>query len=320
MAHLSEILLSYEVGIDLFIQIVILLLLSFAFLNTLFILKNFVVNSGTELQYSLEKKSYLVLAIIKIVLIIKIILLPFFTYTLDKLSNIIPGAMCAAGVISANVYGEPLMLLKIFLVVLMLLWLTLNAKDLRSYDFKYFKAKLWFFGLIYILAFGEVALEILFFSGLTTINPVLCCSALYGDMQDSNPLPFNLSIIELIVSFYLTYLLIIISTYFKKRYLLLLLSVVFTYISYYSVVYFFSTYVYQLPTHQCPYCLLQDNYFYLGYFIYFSFMVALFYSLSGAIFTFSKNTCKYAAVFYSLFLLFASIHFYIYLIINGTFL
>ena len=320
MVLLADILLSYEVSTNLFIQILLLLFLSIAFFNTLFILKNYTQNAATQLQYSLEKRSYLVITIINLALIIKIILLPFFTYTLDELSHIIPGAMCGAGVISSNPYGELLIVLKIFLVISTMLWLTLNAQDLRSKNFQYFKSKMLFFLLIYIFILLEIALEILFFTNLTTINPVSCCSTLYTSTEDINQLPFNLSTVELIVSFYLTYLLIIISAQLKKRYVLLLLSLIFTYISYLSIVYFFSTYIYQLPTHKCPYCLLQSDYYYIGYFIYSSFIMGLFYSISTFVFTFTQNSFKYTMVFFSLFVFFTSISFWAYLIVNRTFL
>jgi len=296
------------------------MLLSVAFFNTLFILKNYHKNAATQLQYTLEKRSYLVLSIIKISLIVKIILLPFFTYTLDELSNIMPGAMCGAGVISANSYGEPLIILKIFLVVLTMLWLTLNNQDLRTKGFKYFKEKMWFFIAIYTLIALEIALEILFFSQLTTLTPVSCCTALYSSIEAFNPLPFKLSILGLIITFYLTYIALIISAYFKKSSYLLIFSLLFIYLSYYSIVYFFSTYIYQLPTHKCPYCLLQRDYYSIGYLIYGSLIIAIFYSFKAILFKFSYKSFKYVIIFFSIFLFFVSLNFLVYLIVNRTLL
>ena len=320
MVRLSDILLSYEVGINLFVEILLLLLLSIAFINTLYILKRYKRDSATELQYSLEKKSYLILSIIQISLIIKIILLPFFTYTLDKLSNIIPGAMCGAGVVSANTYGEPLIVLKIFLIITTMLWLTLNREDLHTKESRYFKHKMWFFIIIYIFILLEMLLELLFYTNLSTVNPVSCCSTLYTSTQDSNPLPFNISILQLISSFYLIYLALVLSAYYKKRFLFLSLCILFTYISYLSLVYFFSTYIYQLPTHKCPYCLLQSDYYYIGYFIYSSYILALFTSMSAVIYTFTPKSFNISILFYSLFLFFVSINYILYLIINRTLL
>ena len=320
MEPLADILLSYEVSINLFVQTILILLLSVAFYKTLFILKNYKQGTSTALQYSLEKNSYLIITIIYLSLIIKTILLPFFTYTLNELSNIIPGAMCAAGVISANVYGEPLIVLKIFIVILTMLWLTLNREDLKSKNYKYFKVKMYFFLFIYTLIAMEIAIELLFFNTLTTVNPVSCCSNLYLNSKENNPLPFNISTLELVISFYALYVLVVLSSYFKQRYFLGVLAILYIYISYFSITYFFSTYVYQLPTHKCPYCLLQSDYYYIGYFIYFSLIVATYHALSSSLFNFKQNSYSLTIFWYSTSTLFISSNFFIYLIINRTFL
>jgi len=318
MVNLSDILFSYEVTITLFIGFILFIILSIAFLNSVYILKNYQQGSSSQLQYKLEKKSYLVTSIIYIALIIKIVLLPYFTFTINELSNIIPGAMCGAGVISANSYGEPLIILKIFIIIMTMLWISLNRYDLESKNFKYFKRKIWFFIFIFSLLVIEIVLEYLFFTSLTTVSPVSCCSTLYSTAQDSNPLPFNISTFELVSSFYLAYIFIMLSSYFQKRYLLAPLSLIYIYLSYLSIVYFFSTYVYQLPSHKCPYCLLQSEYYFIGYVIYSSVIIATFYALSSVIF--KKNVFKKNMLWYTLSTLFISLNFVLYLIINRTFL
>ncbi len=316
---MADVLLSYEVSVNIFIQSVLFALLSVAFFKSAFILKYFRANASSALQYSLEKSSYLVITILQLALLLKIILLPFFTYTLNALSQIIPGAMCGAGVASANAYGEILIVLKIVIVLATMLWLTLNAEDLRSKNFKYFKKKLYFFLLLYAFIAIEMVLELLFFTELTTVNPVLCCSNLYS-AEDNNPLPFNISTLTLVVSFYATYALLLLASYLRKRYLLASLGLLYLYISYLSVVYFFSTYVYQLPTHKCPYCLLQADYYYIGYFIYSSLIIATFYSLKSALFSFSNDAYRLSALWYTLSVFFISINCVLYLITNKTIL
>ena len=61
-------------------------------------------NSTSKSQYNLEKQSFLGATIIKYTLYLKILLFVFFIFTLDKLSNVIHGAMCAAGVVDATSY------------------------------------------------------------------------------------------------------------------------------------------------------------------------------------------------------------------------
>ena len=320
MELLADIFLNYVVGINLFVHLLLFLLLSVAFYHSVLILKEYKQESSSAKQYLLEKRSYLVITIITVSLIIKIFLLPFFTYSLDQLSEIIPGAMCAAGVISSNIYGQPLITLKIFIILITLLWLKLNSEDLKSKNFKYFRKKILFFLLLYLLIFIEITIELLFFTNLTTTNPVLCCSALYSISNNTTPIPFNLPISFIITLFYTLYILIILASIFKKRFMLTLLSPLFIYISYFSIVYFFSTYIYELPSHKCPYCLLQSEYYFIGYFIYSSLIIATYYSFSSFLFKTQEKALKLTLFWYSLFIFFTSFHFLLYLILNRTFL
>jgi len=320
MENLSDILLSPEVGITLFIDIFLFLLLSVAFYQSIILLKSYSPEAVSANQYKLEKKSYLLITIISVSIIIKFLLLPFFVHTLDVLSSIVPGAMCGAGVIQANEFGEMALVIKIIVVMLSLLWITLNSYDEKTLSQPYFKSKLYFFIFIYILIVLELFLEVNFFTNISTESPVLCCSAIYVDDANKNPLPFNLSMINLLVLFYSLYILILFVAYFKKRYFLVPLSLLFVYISYYVIVYFLGTYIYELPTHKCPFCMLQSDYYFIGYAIFSSLFMATFYALSASIFTFKESHYKVALVVYTIFIILSSYSFILYILKNGTYL
>lgn len=314
---LADIFLSHEVNLHLLLQFFLFILLSVAFFFSIYILKNFTYNATTEKQYDLEKKTYLIITIIKFSLIIKIILLPFFTHTIDKLSEIIPGAMCGAGVINANGYGEPLLIFKILILLLIMLWIVLNSKDETSKGYKYFKPKLHFYIFLYIFIVAETIIELLYFSNLSTINPVSCCSVIYDDNEN---LFSKLSPIEMLISFYLLFFITLIALYFRKRFILIPLTFIFLYISFLSINYLFATYIYQLPTHQCPFCLLKSDYYYIGYTIYASLLLATFYTLSGSIYKFKSEHLSKAIYWYFLYLFLVSISLVVYYVENGTFL
>ncbi len=314
---LSSIFLSPEVFIELFLEFFMLIVLSFVFFQSLYILKYYKDGSGTELQYKLEKKSYLVSVVISVVLILKILLLAFFTYALDELSLIVPGAMCGAGVIGSNGYGEPLLLLKLAILLFASLWLLLNKADSYAKDTKYFKKKMWLFIPLYILIIGELLLSLNFYTLIQTQNPVLCCSVIYGDI--SNPIPFNLTKYELLVLFCVLYLVVMQSAYKKQKRVLLISSIFFTYIAYYALVYFFGAYIYELPTHKCPFCMLQGEYNYIGYLIYISLFLGVYYSF-GVQFEIVKNGFNKVILFFSSFVFILWVFFLIYIIRNGVLL
>ena len=312
MDLLSSIFLSPEISIEIFLEFLLLLILSYTFLQAIYILKNYNYKATTELQYKLEKKSYLINVVITISFLLKIILLFFFLYSLDELSLIVPGAMCAAGIINSNNYGDILLILKLFILLLSSIWLILNKADLLSINSLYFKKKIFLFIIIYIFILLELVLNIKFFSSIETQNPVLCCSSIYSSLKGSNPFPFNMSKLELILLFYLLYISIVFSAYKKYKFLLFTSVSAFIYISYFAIVYYFSAYIYELPTHKCPFCILQKEYHYVGYLIYISLFLAVYNSLS---FSYKK-----VIFYFSLFVVTLSVYFIIYLIYNRTFL
>lgn len=315
---MSSIFLSPEVSVELFLEFLLLIVLSYAVMQTIYILKNYIKGSTSSLQYELEKKSYLVSVIVSVALIVKLLLVGFFAYTLDELSFIIPGAMCMAGVIDSNEYGEPLLLIKLFLLLLSSIWLVVNKKDLKSSSSKYFKQKMWFFLAIYMFILFEFLLSVYFYTLIETQNPVLCCGVIFKD--ENNPIPFNLSKQYIMYLFYILYLAVIVSAYKQKKVFLSLFSILFTYISYYALVYFFGAYIYELPTHKCPYCMLQKDYYYIGYFIYITAFLGAFYSLKAILFGFENSIGKNIIFYYSIFVFIITAKFVIYIISNGVFL
>jgi len=282
---MNEVLLSNQVIVYLLSESTLFFLLLVAFIVSLKVLLKWDFESFTPLQFTLEKQAYLVTTIILFVFTMKFLLILYFIFTIDALSLLLPGAMCAAGVIEANNYGSYLLILKLIILFFLTLWLYLNRYDMRTKNHKWFKEKSWLFSFIFLLILGELSLDFSYFSNINTHLPVSCCSALFGQLEGANPLPFGLSITLLLVLFYLLYALVIITLKTSQTLLYILANILFVYISYYAVVYFFGTYIYQLPTHKCPFCMLQAEYMYVGYVLWGSLFVGTYIGLSDAIST-----------------------------------
>jgi len=262
------------------------------------ILKYWDITSTTELQYSLEKRNYLVNTIIYFSTIVKIVPFMFFIKTIDDLSLIVPGAMCSAGVIGANGYGNILLLLKILIIFDLGIWLIINKMDLSFTNFPYLRPKYYMFIVSYFLICSEFILEILFFSNVPLKVPVFCCSTVFqvGD------LPFGLNIPFLLVIYYLLAILVYISNLQKNALNSFISGILFLFASFYAITYFFGTYVYELPTHKCPYCMLQKEYAYVGYLVWITVFLSVFYSISGFVVELVtkqkyENGFKYARIF-----------------------
>jgi hypothetical protein len=321
----SEILLSNEIIIYLFTQIVLFVLLFIAFYFSVFIIKNWNYEKTTSSQYKLEKTSYLVILIIFFTLIVKIFLMPYFTYSIDNLSHIIPGAMCAAGVIKANNYGEILLTLKLFILFCIGIWLIINSLDLKEKTYPYTKKKFIFYIFIFSLILIETTLDILYLSNISTKEPVMCCSVIFGANSIGSKIPFDLTIPMLIGLFYLTFFLSIFTNIQKQKFINFITNLFFLYISYYAVTYFFSTYIYQLPTHQCPFCMLQKEYYFTGYFIWTTLFLGTFFAICSFIVPKFINkdldySFKYSNIFNSIFVFLCTFYLIKYYLINGVFL
>ena len=278
----SQVLFDSTVFITLFSDTLLLILTLVAGVGSIQILSAWDFNASTPTQYTLEKKSYLITFIISITLIFNILLLPHFAYTLESLSAIVPGAMCAAGVLDANPYGNPLLLLRILTLFLVGVWLIINHEDLQETTYPYTKKKFGLFIVIALMIVFSYALEIAYFLHISLEKPVACCSVLYG-FSGTNTLPFGLSKTLILGIFYLLFLLNILFIFQRQAYALALSSVAFLYVGYLALIHFFGTYIYQLPTHICPFCMLQSDYYYVGYLLWGLLFIGVFFGISNAI-------------------------------------
>lgn len=322
---MNNIFLSNEIIIFSFVQMILFILLGLAFYFSIYIIKNWNYENTTNLQYKLEKNSYLVILIISFTLIIKIFLFPYFAYSLDNLSNIVSGAMCAAGIVGANEFGQINLFLKILILFLIGIWLIINSLDLKAKTYPYTKKKYFIYILIFIFCILEIILDFSFLNNIPTKEPVMCCSMIFGVNNTGSKIPFDLSVFSLLIIFYLLYILIIFLNVQKQAFLNFVSNFMFLYISYYAVTYFFSTYIYELPTHQCPFCMLQQEYFFIGYFIWASLFLGTFFGISSFVLKkfIEKDLSyvyKYSLVFNTIFVFLCSFYVLKYYFLNGVLL
>lgn len=316
-----DIYLLNDVIVFLFIEAILLALLLICEVSVVKILKSWNFSLTTSKQYFLEKRNYLVNTIISFTISAKLILFIFFVKSLSELSHVVPGSMCVAGVIGANDYGEFLLLLKIFIVFILATWLIINKLDLQTKSFVYIKKKYTFFNFILFLTIIEFTLEIMFFNNIPLKVPVFCCSTIFK----ADALPFGLEQFSLAITFYVIYLWTIISNHFKLIISSFFANIIFLFVSYFAVTYFFSIYIYILPNHQCPFCILESDYYFIGYFIWIALFLGVFFGISPYIVESIINKqdtklLKYSTFFNTIVTLICTYYVLIYYIQNGVFL
>ncbi len=138
------------------------------------------IESTTQKQYNLEKQSFLTATIIKYIFAVKLPLFLFFIFTLDKISTVLIGAMCAAGVVDATSYGIYLFVFKIINLYLFGFWLMLHNLDVSNEHLPYTKIKFGFFSVIFFLFIVEIIIETMMFLSIDPAKMVSCCGTLYS--------------------------------------------------------------------------------------------------------------------------------------------
>ena len=280
---MDKLLLNSYVSVYIFSEIVTLILATILLYITIKTLIKWDFNSTSKEQYSLEKSVYLGSIISNFLLVVKFILLIYLVYTLDAISIYIPGAMCAAGVVSANSYGMVLLGVKFITLFILIVWITLERYDLNAKYYPIFKQRGYLLLIAILFIYLEGFLDYSYFSNIDINAPVSCCSTLYGTLEGHNPLPFGLDIKSLLIIFGLLFIAFIILLIVQIEFLIFIVAPLFVIISYYSIVYFFGTYIYELPTHKCPFCMMQKEYYYIGYLVWGTLFFATVFALDWAI-------------------------------------
>jgi hypothetical protein len=281
--------LSIEVLAIYILDIIFLLFGTIAFILSIKIFLNWDINSNTNLQYTLQRESFLVSTIIKYIFMLKMPLFLFFIFTLDKISNILTGAMCAAGVVDATSFGIYVLTLKIINIYIFGFWLVLHYLDIKTKDLIHTKIKFAFFIVIFFLLFGEILLECIMFYSIDTNKIVSCCGTLYSSASSSFISKIFLIKKPMLLSIFYGNFIILSILYIAKNSKILSIkhifsigNLLFLIISIISLISFFGTYIYELPTHHCPFCFLQKDYNYIGFLIYILLFIGTFYGILTA--------------------------------------
>lgn len=314
-------LLTPEVLAILILNAVLTLFAAAAFVLSIKIYLRWDINVTTAAQYQLEKQSFLTATIIKYIFLVKVPLFFFFIFTLDKISNVLTGAMCAAGVVDATAYGTYLISLKILNLYLFAYWLKLNAEDMKEKNQPHTKVKFGLFVALFFFLIIEVFLEIVMFNSINIDKMVSCCGSIYSSSATSAiSTVFSLNTTALLTIFYANYLSIVIIYFFKNRYLFVVANMLFIIVAIVSLIVFFGTYIYELPSHHCPFCFLQSDYYYVGYLIYFTLFVGTFYGIVVGFISDMQKNYAISLLFNSLYAILLTIFTLIFYIKNSTWL
>lgn len=230
--------------------------------------------SGSEQQLMLERRTYLISTVIGYAMAFQLTSLFLLIYTADTLHPLFTGAMCAAGSLGANTSGYPLLLLKVANAIFAGVWLLINRLDSKGYDYPLIRSK---YGLLIILALllaVETWLQYSYFLNLKADLITSCCGSLFssasrgiaGELAAAPAKPmmflFAGSVLFLMASYSYSI------TRRRGWYLFATASLLFFITATVALISFIALYFYELPSHHCPFCILQSEYSHIGYLLY----------------------------------------------------
>jgi hypothetical protein len=186
--------------------------------------------------------------------------------------------MCAAGSLHANLWGYPALVLKIITFLLAGTWLIVNYADNRGYDYPLVKKKYALLLMIAPFGMADMIAQAGYFLSLNPDVITSCCGSLFtfGSGKTENSiaaLPQGPAEILFYAGMSLAFVTGV--TFYrtgKAGYLFSLASAAALAASVHAIIAFISPYFYELPTHHCPFCILQQEYGYIGYPMYLTLM------------------------------------------------
>jgi hypothetical protein len=270
------------------VSTMIALMLLLAAVFALQILRRWDINSGSERQLRLERRTYLISTLLTWVFAFEMVSLLLFVYNAESMSGQFVGAMCATGVLNVNAWGWPTLLLKIAVFFLGAAWLALNYLDNKGYDYPLVRIKYALLLLILPLAVAEMVVQSTYFLNMQPDVITSCCGSLFSDQaQGVGNEVSSLQPATALVLLYGSGLAVMLSgTWFLWRHngnwLFALSSIVAFAAAIVAIISLVSPYIYEHPNHHCPFCILKSGHDFAGYTLYIPLFLATAMALASA--------------------------------------
>ena len=231
-------------------------------------------SSSSVRQLRLERRTFLVSSVMTHAIGVQVISFVLFVYTADRLHEFFTGAMCAAGTLNTNVYGYWTLGFKLAGFIAGSLWLIIHHVNGKAPDTPLIRIQYRWLCVVCALWCSETYFLLRYFFELDPHVITSCC----GTIFDANAEGFaaemthvSLAIIRpLFWGMLITTLLVGGFYVIRQRgdWLFALLGTLLLPVSLVALISYLCLYFYELPTHHCPFCLLQKEYLYVGYLLY----------------------------------------------------
>ncbi|MEW6499998.1 MAG: hypothetical protein ACOY8P_06370 [Thermodesulfobacteriota bacterium] len=247
--------------------------------------------SDSERQIRLEGEIWLSSTLVAYGLGFQIVSLVLFVLAADEFCKVIVGAMCATGALLANGFGLPALLVKMAGVFLYGFWLVLHQLDIRSESYPLVRLKYLYLLTLYPLMATDFALQTLYIAGLKPDIITSCCAVVFGAATADGANLLNIASAEFLLPLhYLTMALLAgvggVLLRRRQRWLQALYAAGWAWffgLALVAITMAISSYIYAMPYHHCPFCILKPEYHSIGFAIYGALIVGAFLGISAAL-------------------------------------
>ncbi|CUW41051.1 protein of unknown function [Magnetospirillum sp. XM-1] len=245
--------------------------------------------SGSEAQLEMEKRTYLVSTLLVVVLASELASLVLFVFNADRMSSLFVGAMCAVGTLNVNEFGFPSLYLKIVVFFAAGAWLVLNHVDSRGYDYPLVRVKYAALLVLAPLMALAAGVQLAYFLGLRADVIASCCSTLFsGNTQVTSDKLNSVAPEGALAALALALGAVVLLGRRVLRsgrgaILYAAASVLAFVVALEAVVAAISVYIYEMPQHHCPFCILKGEYGHVGYALYLPLFAAAVLGLGGGV-------------------------------------
>ncbi len=320
--------------------------------------------SDESRQISLESEIWLSSTLVTYALALQILSLALFILAADNFAEVITGAMCATGTLLVNDFGVPALLVKMVGVFFYGFWLVLHRLDIHSEHYPLVRHKCWYLLALLPLLAADLTLQSLYLFKIEPDIITSCCAVVFNPGTGGSQLWAELAGDLVFLPFYggIVFLLamgglklatdiagkrresppsaeprsgekkplvsgggsVLLTIYGAAWLLFLPLALL-------AITVAISSYIYAMPFHNCPFCILKPEYGYIGFAIYGTLLPAAFCGLAAPlsglfrsqpglaapVAAFQRRALAASLLLLLLFTLFSSYHYLRYLLGGG---
>ncbi len=244
-------------------------------------------SSDANTQIKLEGEIWLSSTLVMYGACFQIISLVLLVFTADYFAGFLPGAMCATGALLASNYGMPLLYVKLVASFGAGLWIVVHRLDISVEEYPLVKFKYVMLLLLVPLLLGDLYLQTRYIISLSPDIITSCCAIVFDNAQSVSTLSGVVQ--EPLILFYsagcgMLVWGVVCRRVMGRAFVMLygLGMVIYLLIAVDTIISTLSSYIYAMPYHNCPFCIVKGEYHFIGLFLYASLFGSVFFGVSSA--------------------------------------